>query len=640
MSGHAAAPGSITQERAMLTMKILDSVPRRANPRRIFSALLTLPALMFAPVVSLTPTAIAQTQPGEWTWVGGSETILPGLTQVSPGIYGTLGTASANNVPGGRFSEAGWTDRNGDFWLFGGLGYDSTNIGGFLNDLWKYDPVAKEWTWESGSSTVGMYYGQPGVYGKLGVASQSNVPGGRDAANCGTDSSGNLWLFGGNGYDSAGNFGTLSDLWKFDPATSEWTWIAGSNTVASIDQSDVGQPGVYGKRGVASAKDAPGGRAYGTSWTDNNGNFWLLGGNGFDSAGNYGTLNDLWKFDPATGWWTWVSGSSTGGVVGVYGSLGVASAANVPGSRNGGGGWTDLSGNLWLFGGNGEDSVGGTGQLDDLWKFNTATSEWTWVGGSSTVPSLGAGEPGVYGALGVAAAANDPGGRSFPETWTDRDGRLWLFGGDGYDSTALYGFLNDLWKYDPAANEWTWMSGSTTVGPTGGQPGVYGTLGEASAANVPGGRDLAVGWIDNSGNLWLFGGYIPGAPVYGFLAHNYLNDLWEFPTGAVSLTPTVTVTPDSSRITTERPLRVRVTVVGNSSAAPTGSVVLTGGGYTSKAETLRCGRAGIRIPPRSLSAGSDTLTVTYTPDSASSAIYNSASGTALVKVTKIPKCHP
>ena len=44
-------------------------------------------------------------------------------------------------------------------------------------------------------------------------------------------------------------------------------------------------------------------------------------------------LNDLWKFNLTTGWWTWVGGSSSINQLGSYGSLGVAAVGNVPGAR-------------------------------------------------------------------------------------------------------------------------------------------------------------------------------------------------------------------------------------------------------------------------------------------------------------------
>jgi N-acetylneuraminic acid mutarotase len=45
------------------------------------------------------------------------------------------------------------------------------------------------------------------------------VAGARNAVSSWTDSSGNLWLFGGFGYDSAGNLNYLNDLWQYDPST-------------------------------------------------------------------------------------------------------------------------------------------------------------------------------------------------------------------------------------------------------------------------------------------------------------------------------------------------------------------------------------------------------------------------------------
>ena len=97
-------------------------------------------------------------------------------------------------------------------------------------------------------------------------------------------------------------------------------------------------------------------------------------------------------------------------------------------------------------------------------------------------------------------------------------------------------------------------------------------------------------------------------------------------------TPTVTVTPASNSITAAQSLSVTITVAGTG-ATPTGSVVLSSGSYMSAAATLSSGSANITIPAGSLATGSDMLTAKYTPDSASSGTYNSASGTAPVTVT-------
>ena len=101
-------------------------------------------------------------------------------------------------------------------------------------------------------------------------------------------------------------------------------------------------------------------------------------------------------------------------------------------------------------------------------------------------------------------------------------------------------------------------------------------------------------------------------------------------------TPSVTVSPGLSSITTTQALSVTVVVNGGgSNPAATGSVTLTSGSYTSAATTLSSGSATILIPAGSLALGSDTLTASYTPDSNSSSIYNPASGTsAAVSVAK------
>jgi hypothetical protein len=137
-----------------------------------------------------------------------------------------------------------------------------------------------------------------------------------------------------------------------------------------------------------------------------------------------------------------MSGSNTHNQKGVYGTLGTPAAGNVPGSREAAISWTDSSGNGWLFGGDGNDSAGNAGFLDDLWEFNPSTGEWAWMSGSNVLGGVG-----TYGTLGTPAAANVPGGRWGASSWRDSSGNLWLFGGDGLPNSLAYGLLNDLWKY-------------------------------------------------------------------------------------------------------------------------------------------------------------------------------------------------
>jgi N-acetylneuraminic acid mutarotase len=561
--------------------------------RKFIHRLAVLVLGLFAAVAS------AQPAPGNWTWMGGSSTV-PGANEGWPGVYGTLGTPAAGNVPGGRGDASTWTDRNGNFWLFGGYGYEPDGNLTELNDLWEFNPSTNEWAWMSGSSAGN----QSGVYGTLGTPAAGNVPGGRNGASSWTDSHGNLWLFGGSG----------NELWMFSPSTNEWAWMGGSSTG--------NQSGVYGTLGTPAAGNIPGARVPAAAWTDRNGNFWLFGGTSAVAGNAFYSLNDLWEFNPSTNEWTWVSGSSTGSA-GVYGTLGMAAAGNVPGSRSDAVAWTDSSGNLWLFGGYGYEPDGNLTELNDLWEFNPSTNEWAWMGGSST----GYYHAGLYGTLGTPAAGNVPGGREDVTGWTDSSGNFWLFGGYGLDSAGFNVYFNDLWEFNPFTNEWAWMSGSSAVN----QSGVYGTLGTPAAGNIPGGRSFASGWTDSSGSLWLFGG--PGYDSNGL--QGLLNDLWKYQLSAattpVLTTPTVTVTPSPASITTAQGTTVTVTVSGT--PTPTGSVTLTSGTYSSGAVTLSSGFATINIPAGSLAKGTDTLTASYTPDAASSSTYTSATGSSTETVT-------
>ena len=140
-------------------------------------------------------------------------------------------------------------------------------------------------------------------------------------------------------------------------------------------------------------------------------------------------------------------------------------------------------------------------------------NERAWMGGSNLIDQAG-----TYGTLGTPAAANVPGARVAPITWTDPAGNLWLFGGYGYDSAGNASDLSDLWEY--RAGQWTWIGASNLAGLVG-KCGILGLLGPA---NLPGARDSGMSWIDQAGNLWLFGGY--GFPAAG--ASDYLNDLWKY----------------------------------------------------------------------------------------------------------------
>jgi hypothetical protein len=110
---------------------------------------------------------------------------------------------------------------------------------------------------------------------------------------------------------------------------------------------------------------------------------------------------------------------------------------------------------------------------------------------------------------------------------------------------------------------------------------------------------------------------------------------------ATKTTPTIAITPSSTSITTAQSLSVAITVNGGTgNQTPTGSVKLNSGAYTSSDMVLSGGAATINVPAGSLVPGTANLTVTFTPDSLCSAVYNSAIGTNTVTVTAAPATTP
>jgi hypothetical protein len=503
----------------------------------------------------------------DWTWIDGTKT---SGTIAAPG-YGSFPQSPPStipnpytNTPGARHSAAGWTDNAGNLWLFGGLGWEITGnsspdtLDAPMNDLWVCVMTGDycQWQlvggynvpWGVGIVNNAQHENQPGVYSNVGNALPfpTPVPGGRWGGATWTDSAGNLWLFGGNGNSDSAT-GLLNDLWKFDTSTfaglnpnvvtGQWTWVGGSN--------QINQKGNYGPTGTL----VPGARANAVTWKDNSGNFWLFGGYGFDGAATptLGYLNDLWKFNGTT--WTFVSGSTLANQLGVY------AGTPVPGARQEAVGWADTNGNLYLFGGEGEDSAGTVnGILNDLWVYNITNNQWTFLTGSGTANQTGTypsqtivgpvSTTGAAGTCGLAVGNTTlncspvsttgalPGSRWGATAWADSGGNLWLFGGWGLDSTATNGngALNDTWVYTPNATAsqpgtWAWIKGSNT----GSQNGIYGPMVRPYSTYViwtPGGRSNATRWVDNNNQLWLFGG--EGYDATSTNGNGYLNDLWRY----------------------------------------------------------------------------------------------------------------
>jgi hypothetical protein len=433
-------------------------------------------------------TAVAQNNL-YYTWVNGSDIFLQNAN------YGAKGVESSSNIPGARENSVSWVDKDNSLWLFSGNGYNSSGKG-YLNDLWKYSISINQWTWIAGTSSLG----NTGNYSAKGISSSTVHPCSRQNAVTWTDTAGLLWLFGGQ--KSQNSF--LNDLWNYNTFTNEWTWVTGSNSA--------NQKSSYGTKGIASATNTPGARFGAMTWIDTiNNELWLLGGQQYTTTTQ--RINDLWKYSIANNAWTWVGGDSAANAFGIYGTKGVTSSSIAPGARQASVTWRDGDNNFWLFGGDGYPASGGMGYLNDLWKYNPTSNEWTWVNGSNTISQVAS-----YGNKGITSINNIPGARQMSISWSDKENNLWLFGGWGFVGPA-FGRLNDLWKYTTSNNEWTWMGGANTTD----QKGTYENKGTSSTTATPGARRMSVSWTDKNGNMWLFGGN--GYDNLDSLG--VMNDLWK-----------------------------------------------------------------------------------------------------------------
>jgi galactose oxidase-like protein len=447
----------------------------------------------------------------------------------------------------GPFTFATPVARNGQYDL-SVISFPSTQTEGCT--LWDYKGVAtanvtdilvdcahNDWIWTNGQNVAGVdgtpQYGSfPATPPPTDPNPWTNTPGARDSGATWTVN-GVMVLFGGLGFELSGNTqpdtrsGFLNDMWVCDVSSSafcEWQLIeAPVSGLFPIAQHE----------DISGSTNLPGGRWGAGTWTDNSGNLWLFGGQGVDTSGNIGLLGDLWEFTGGFngGTWTQVAGSSLVNQAGVY-----TGGTLAPGARWAPVTWKDTAGNFWMFGGFGYDKTGTVGFLNDLWEYTGG--HWVWAS-SGIANSNVINQNGVYGTQGTGAAANTPGSRQTAVGWADPNGNLWLFGGEGLDSTGTpNGILNDLWEYSIANNQWVWVAGSSTANQTGsyGLAPVIGPANTATAAGTvgltqtpgsfPGSRWGATSWIDHDGNLWLFGGW--GQDSTGTNGNGYLNDLWAY----------------------------------------------------------------------------------------------------------------
>ena len=419
---------------------------------------------------------ITQAQVGMWTWVNGNNAIN------SNGSYGIQGVPSPSNTPPSIYEPCEFTDNQGYLWLFGGFVATQPPNNGDSNDLWRYDPITNQWIWMKGPGQLNDY----GHYGTIGVSSPLNLPACRGwGTPSWSDNSGNLWIYSGSiGYD---------DLWRYNIASKEWTWMKGDTTSTPYDHIAAR----YGTYQVPHPNNTPGTRSeVATTWTDINGNLWLFGGGSYNSTTNTALhFNDLWKYDVSVNQWVWMKGPAYANDSGYYGIKGVESPLNLPPSRLAYAKWKDPEGNFYFMGGfqNDYNSSCFYKGFNDVWKYRIATNNWIWLGGSST-----------YNQPGVQTAVCETDSNNIPENYGenravcfDGCGNVFMFGGIGAACNDYSDVKNELWHYNTYSNEWTVLSTWSVTS--------FGIKGLTAISNKPPSTFGSLAWYHDK-KLWVFGG--------------------------------------------------------------------------------------------------------------------------------------
>ena len=320
------------------------------------------------------------------------------------GNYGTKGIPTSQTYPGMRSRFAQWTDKNGNYWIFGGRGVSTQarKSPDDLIDIWKYDVDSKLWTW----------------MGDIIHRRTDTTPGYRSSSAHWTTQDGDLILFGGWSSDLfLGAGGYRNDLWRLDTRTLSWTMI---------------QDHVYSGALIAQ----PEVRSEPLFCQDQNENFFMYGGAGVDNK----RYSDLWMYSMTDARWELLSDNVE--LVypkPIYGEKYTFSDSIHPGYRKNALLWVDSSGQIYLHGGEYYRSRDSIFYYNDTWTFNRSSRQWAWISGDNlplvrnTSTSLRRYEKieqrRILTGRNIPHPDNRPGILTTPPYWFTNDQILWMFDG-------------------------------------------------------------------------------------------------------------------------------------------------------------------------------------------------------------------
>lgn len=292
-----------------------------------------------------------------------------------------------------------------------------------------------------------------------------------------------------------------------------WAWI---------DGSDHGNQ----KNKLHGIHDYPGSRFGASSWQDSDGIVWIYGGQKY---GRNTPLDELWSLDVKNQDWNFhrfenkttskqqpppcfgCASCRYGNRVVVFGLsstfifhmeneywTALRNLSVSPSPRSHSAYWCDSAkGILWLFGGQTSKE-----KFGDFWRFSFQEMQWIEVKPPSNTSVV-------------------PDRCSKASAWILSSGDLHMFGGSTHS-----GLTSNFWQFSPKSTEWTKLSGTTGLNNCAGK---YGKMGITSKNNYPGCREGAATWVNEQGDLLMFGG--SGFDNFSrgpFAEPGLLSDFWMF----------------------------------------------------------------------------------------------------------------
>lgn len=333
-----------------------------------------------------------------------------------------VGRYSLNAYPGARAGAvSGYTLSEGKatLWLFGGFGAAFFEAKGYLSDLWRFNTQQQRYENRVYAARTSLMI--PSIYGAYGDFNRGSWPGGRAFSSTFTDTSGRMWIYGGEGVSWAPErSGLLDDVFVFDASLPSSTPAPSSSQTPSQDSSATlnvgrfafmfGSQGTFATPNISSQNASlatPGGRsrmAYDT-WSPGLAGRATSGGSkgvvfgGYIYA-NYTSSNDVWVLDFATTTWeNYFQGCQNAS----WGDLGVENVDNCP-PRLVGSSAVIVNDYFYVFGGY-SDNKTGTYLSNAVWRFNLNSKMWAWISGSSAFN-----EPGIYSSSPLSPRSPPPTG--------------------------------------------------------------------------------------------------------------------------------------------------------------------------------------------------------------------------------------